>query len=557
MANSARRARTLLMLVFGMLATSCDSTPSRQSGGGGTGATNLNRGPGGPGGEEATAGSTGGGAIKGAGGTSSGDVGGGAGGGGGEGSGSSARRLPLPCAASVPTGFCLQTDSGDASRPYQTYSASGPSTVKILTDSLAEIEVWLLDPTTTNRITVRIAAPATGILAPGLYAPVGPFEVGGSATASIEVSGVSGQCLASQAKFSIEELWRGPLGDLTRLSLTIDEPCQSSSMVVRGVVNLEATGKPDPTLLPERTILLQGKIAQIAYDPVGNIAYGLDATHRRLAKIDLANGNVSYADVVQVPNAACVDGRRGRLFVVNKGSTLIGEYSTADLSLVRTIPWTGTDTDPNESHFKILCAPDRLYVADCAWQPGLVTIEGLDGTNPAATDHTSQVPGGVGGLALNAAGTSLYTWDQLGWSAGGIDTAVRRLSAVDFTLADMSATDLAEFGRDPLDTPILLDEGRGLVLVKNKVFDATKLSTIVYTLPAHYDTFKGASENAYALDAQRGLFASKGYIYGLDHFDIVSRTLVPTADQSFFDASGRLWFLSSAEGTLKAQIVQR
>ena len=101
-----------------------------------------------------------------------------------------------------------------------------------------------------------------------------------------------------------------------------------------------------------------------------------------------------------MPNGACLDSERERLFVVNKGSNLITEYRTSDLSSVRDIAWDGTDSGPTDTHFEIHCSPDRLYVVDGAWAPGLFTVEGLDATSPIVNNHSEHVAG-VGGLVLN------------------------------------------------------------------------------------------------------------------------------------------------------------
>ena len=78
----------------------------------------------------------------------------------------------------------------------------------------------------------------------------------------------------------------------------------------------------------------------------------------------------------------------------------------------------------------------------------------------------------------------------------------------------------------------------------------------MYTLPSSFDTFAGAAENAYALDPVHGLMATKNFVYDLSRYEVVVATVGPDADQLFFDSSGVLWFLSTHDGALKAQIVQ-
>jgi hypothetical protein len=119
----------------------------------------------------------------------------------------------------------------------------------------------------------------------------------------------------------------------------------------------------------------------------------------------------------------------------------------------------------------------------------------------------------------------------------------------------VSPSNVPSFTRDPLDAPLLLDETRGLVFAKNIIFDATNLTKVIYSLPSSFDSFYGAAENAYALDATNGRLATKNYVYELTRYSIVTPTLAPKADQLFFDTSGALWFLSTSGGTLSSQIV--
>lgn len=538
---------------------------------GGSGATGRGGGEAGKGGSSGGAAGTGGigGSAAGSGGSIGGSIGSGgsvagtsgsggvagaAGTGGTGGSSSGERRLPLPCAAPLPTGFCLVSDPGDYIGGGRNASASGTPSVRLSSTGSNIIGFDITDSVGGNEWTAEFVPGAGAILAPGLFDPAQryPFQVGSAAGLSVYGNGRG--CNMLTGKFAIEELARDPLAGLTRVSVTFEQHCEGGAAALRGVINYQATGTPDRTPGPAKVVNLSGKIFRVAYDPTANIAYGLDAANRRLAKIDLATGTATYANVVQVPNDGCVDAKRGRLFVVNKGSTLITEYATSDLKAVRDISWGGMDWGPTETHFKITCGADNLYVVDGAWAPALFTVEGLDTAAPVVTDRSATVTG-VGGLALTTAGTDLYYWYQYGWSAGSLSTSVLRLQTSDLATIDQSSTNVPSFGRDPLDAPILLDETRGLAFVKNKVFDILNLAKVTYTLPSSFDTFDGAGENAYALDVQRGRLATKNYVYDLARYDIVAPTLRPAADQLFFDASGLLWFLSVPNGSLEAQAI--
>jgi hypothetical protein len=465
-------------------------------------------------------------------------------------------RLPVPCTAPLPTGYCFVSDTGDYIGAGQTTSASGSGSVQPWIGGANVVSFDLENAGNGDYWYANFAAPETTRLRPGLYesAQRYPFQPGGAPGLSIYGNGRG--CNQLTGKFSIEEFATDPVEGISRFSATFEQHCEGGVPALRGVINYNATGILDATPEPDTTIQLSGKVFRVAYDRTTNIAYGLDATNRRLSKIDLDTGSTIYADVVQVPNDACVDSVRGRLFVVNKGSSLITEHRTSDLSFVRDITWSGADSDTTATRFKIHCGRDQLFVVDGAWAPALFTVSGLNGSNPVVTDHTATVAG-VGGLALNAANTNLYYWYQYGWSAGSLATGVHRLLTSDFTEIDASSEAVPDFNRDPLDAPLLLDETRGLVFVKNKIFDSLNLERVVYSLPSGFDTFDGASENAFALDASRGRLATRNYVYELDRYDVLVATLNPDANQIFFAADGRLWFLSVAKGSLEAQRIRR
>ena len=479
----------------------------------------------------------------------------GSGGQGGTGGQLAGRRLPWPCTAALPTGFCMQSDAGDFIGDGKSYAASGPGSVTQRDPSAFSISVVLSQPTpNSGPWDLGVTMPMGAVLTPGLY-PVLHASPSDPTSAFLSVSGEGRTCGGTvSGQFSLEELARGPGVGVTRFSLTFELHCGVATPALRGVVNYQATGTPDPTPIPDRVISLSGKVFRLAYDPTANVAYGLDATNTRIGKIDLASGTTSYVSVTHVPSDGCVDSARGRLFVVNKGSQTITEYATSSLSAVRDIPWPSMDRAPTQTQFHIYCTPDRLYAIDGASTPALFTVEELDSAAPVVTDHSVQLSA-VNGLAVNAAGTDLYAWYQRYQTPTGVYVSRSRVS--DLTQLDVSSMTVPNFGSAPADAPLLLDESRGYVFVKDKVFDASHLTNVVYTLPGDYSTLNGPQEVAYALNAVGGYLATKNFVYELTRFDPIAATIVPSSDQLFFDRAGKLWMLSTARATLSAQLVSR
>lgn len=460
-------------------------------------------------------------------------------------------RLSPPCVAPLPTGYCLVSEPGEYVALGQNSQAAGVGTVTLTSDFLGHIGFDLVHPTNGDEWSLDVTSADGEPFVAGLYdhAIKYPFRTSSAPSYSLNGSGRRG-CTTLEAKFSAEEFARDPDG-ITRISVTFEQHCDGQQQALRGVVNLNATGSPDPTPTPDWTIPLNGNVFRVAYDQQSNVAYGLDATNLRLSKIDLDCGTVTVADVTDAPNAACVDGARGRLFVVHGTSNTIGEYDTADLSLVRSFPWTPGRDYNNEKTHRIFCAPDRLYVADSAQSPGLFTVAGLDGNSPAVTDHSATIYG-IGSIALNASNTSLY---YAHWSNNYVYSSVHRLLTSDLSETDTTGT-LTDLHANPPDGPILLDEGRGLIFTRNKVYDASDLTTVVHTLPGYWALDFGALENAFALDTVRGRLATKTFVYDLDQYEILEAAVVDEPDQVFFDVNGGLWFLSIRKAALMQQIVE-
>lgn len=135
------------------------------------------------------------------------------------------------------------------------------------------------------------------------------------------------------------------------------------------------------------------------------------------------------------------------------------------------------DIDITKTRFYIYCAHDRLYVVDGARSPALFTVENLDSDKPIITDHTAAAAG-VGALVLNSA-----------------------------------QADLTRPGAR-----------------QEQVFDAHDLSKLVYTLPGTLGMAQSALENVYALSVSTGVMASLNFVYELEGYTPVTRTLTRNAD---------------------------
>lgn len=460
-----------------------------------------------------------------------------------------------PCVAPLPTGYCFRSDVGD-------YIGGGASVT----------QTGNVRPTygTAGRVSLELTegrdqyawraefAPKEGVasLTAGRYDDAfrSPFQ--GPQHPGLSIGGKGRGCNTLKGSFTVQEIEYQPSSGLSRFSVTFEQYCEGGAAALRGVINFQARGVPDVVPVAAKEIALRGKVARVVYDASSHTVYGLDPANRRIVKVDLETGASTQVSIGAIPADLCIHPARHSLFTVTKGYALL-EHRLKDLAPVRELAWSPVDVGRAETHFHVYCATDRLYLVDAAQDPALYVVDRLDAAFPVVRRAVSSAASpssltGVGAIALNAAGSELYYWAQSGWESYGGSSAVRRLDTYDWTLLDQtSASD--GVARDPLDAPILLDEAGERVLVKNKVFDATNLARVLYTFPGPIDTYRGATENVYALDATRGRAATRGTVYDLGKYRPISPALFPNAAQRFFDRDGLLWFLLTADGKLVAQ----
>ena len=168
------------------------------SGGGATGGSGTSRGGGsGDAGEPGTGGSTGG--------TETGGMS-------GEG-----RRLPLPCTAPLPTGYCLVSESGDYIGGGESSEAAGEDSVQIGSFSAgAHLEFRLQNASNGDDYGADFELPLGQELMPGLYEPATRYPFQLESVAGLSIHGNGRGCNQLTGKFAIEEFERDPMVGLVR-----------------------------------------------------------------------------------------------------------------------------------------------------------------------------------------------------------------------------------------------------------------------------------------------------------------------------------------------------
>ncbi|AHV95810.1 hypothetical protein [Paenibacillus sabinae] len=88
-----------------------------------------------------------------------------------------------------------------------------------------------------------------------------------------------------------------------------------------------------------------------------------------------------------------------------------------------------------------------------------------------------------------------------------------------------------------MDTPVLLLEGQGKLVVKNKVFDLSDVSKVIGTLP----------EPIYAVNSTGDLLVGKNGIYDAATYQKVEALSLGEATEIFFDPNGKLYYYVNGE----------
>jgi len=299
------------------------------------------------------------------------------------------------------------------------------------------------------------------------------------------------------------------------------------------------------TIVPKAPgMYLDAQLSKIVYDPLSNIAYGLDEVNNRIIVINLTLKKVTGSvDLTYKPADACLSSDGSFLYVVNYGTTWItraypGSGMEETAFYWDKLYWAGNDEDFIGYH--IYCSADNLFIVDGQWAPTLRSVD-LATYTETTTDVTS-----VGDLVFSQDFSRMYTWYQYGWSAGfaGSDVYRYERAGTTFSETDVSTLGYPTMSRDPLDTPIFYDETRNRVVPKKLVLNYQTLADVLYTFP----------EEVYAADFKVGnRAATRKGIFSLDTFDRVADLSLPDPDIVFFDNLGTLYLYVAGDSALYYQ----
>ncbi|WP_261303842.1 S-layer homology domain-containing protein [Paenibacillus andongensis] len=279
-------------------------------------------------------------------------------------------------------------------------------------------------------------------------------------------------------------------------------------------------------------VQLDGRVVDIAYDSANKKAYAIDEAFRNLYVVDLQSQTiVKTVKLPYRPAGLTISEDGSSLFIVNDDlNNLITEVRITDLQILRHLTYTSTVDSGDIAHRHIYHKNGILYVVMGDWEP---TLLAFNSTSFAAVNYGTVIKG-VGDLAFSSKKSTFFTWYQSGWNAGnaGSNVLAYSVSGNSVTKSGESSLSYPNFLRDPLDTPVLLLENQGKLVVKNKVLDLNNVAQVISTLP----------EPIYAASANGELLVGKNGIYSAATYQKVDSLALGTATEIFFDQNRMLYY---------------
>jgi YVTN family beta-propeller protein len=286
------------------------------------------------------------------------------------------------------------------------------------------------------------------------------------------------------------------------------------------------------------------------YNKSNNKIYAVNTANKKLIVIDAGTKKIEKTVGLKYkPSDLCVSTDNKYLYIVNEGSNNILEISLSDYSVKREFLWEAETYGRIPYHFHIEYYKNKLYIVDAKWAPSLWVLDlgSMDiidfgqnaNSNKIATDKIDN----VGDLVIDNENGNLYFWQQYGWDAGYAASDVFRYEVGDTDVEQMDKAGLKypSFGRDPLDTPIMIVKQKNLLVCKKYVLNMNNLSQKYYEF----------DEDLYAVDNNGKYAVSKKSIYELENFDKIGSVPVQDADFYFFDSANTLYMVDNKSSKIK------
>ncbi|WP_052085707.1 cell wall-binding repeat-containing protein [Clostridium sp. HMP27] len=283
--------------------------------------------------------------------------------------------------------------------------------------------------------------------------------------------------------------------------------------------------------------------ATVKYDVSRNKAYALDKTLNNLLVMDIKTNKLERTiNLLYTPSDLAISEDFSNLYIVNEDENyLVSVYDLNDFSNTKNL---SCKIEKNSSilvgHRHIYEKNNRLYIVNGEWSPKLLVFDSNTFNEINYTPRMEE----VGNISFSSDGKYIYKWTQYGWSAGSLTSEIAKYLTDGDKITEIEKSNIGytstneklSMYRDPLDTPIMVLEKKGLIICKDKVFNINNLSKPI----------RSFNEPIYAVDEDRSIAVGKSRIYNLDTMETV-RYMPNYSNNIFFDKDGKLHFFTGKD----------
>lgn len=305
------------------------------------------------------------------------------------------------------------------------------------------------------------------------------------------------------------------------------------------IEKVDANMTDTATVSPVKTsaansIKFTGTINNAIYDKVRNKIYAIDSALNNLFIVD--NNTYTIEATIKLlykPSNLTLSEDNSKIYIANLDkATLITEVDIDNKKITRNLSYSN-DYYGDSSTLKIKTSGGKLFVTSGEWSPKLMVFD----IETFTESKLSKKVESVGDFYISKDGTTIYTWYQFGWSAGYAGTNIFKYKINGDTITKELQTDFSysDFSRDPLDTPILVIEDKGIIICKTKVFSA---STLQGTGVMTFD------ENIYMVNPDSTQAIGKTKVYNISNRSLDAQLTKSQCTPLFYDNQGILNALS-------------
>jgi hypothetical protein len=224
-------------------------------------------------------------------------------------------------------------------------------------------------------------------------------------------------------------------------------------------------------------------IVKLTPDYLRPVVYALNAPNATNAGTVLAlnatNGAVVNEITVGInPTDMAVTPAGDFLYVIHAGSRTISKVDLTSFTVQSSQPISTPSTySLSNPLYLVANNSGTIYFTDGAWGPEIYSFDYASGNQTLILNTGGNQSAGAGGLVLSKTASTLYIWQQYGWSAGSINSSI-----VSFSISNNILTTLTSGpnqNRDPLNTPIFLDAVERWVFNKVQKVAATNTAVLL------------------------------------------------------------------------------